>query len=904
MGLDRSTLTDYQIQITIDSASLVSAGKMNSDGSDIRFRDSNGATELNYWIESGINTASTKIWVKVTSIPNPSKTIYFYYGNPGATSQSDADATMIFHDDFESYAESYNLDGSPKWTNNNPTYNLFQAKNKNGSKRLYYKATTSVSSSAASLNWGNSSPIVIEYEHTTDSTVSGENEYVRLAGKPIMPYNSSWQSKYTGSWVSLQGVATNTTYAFKVIHDGTNAKIYINGVLRQTAALTSYATNITMNSYLNRVEEMWLDNIKAYQYASPTPSPSVGSEEVNSGTLYPDDNPTVVNNAGQNYTTLISFSEALGIGNAGAILYQISNDGINWYYYNGSNWVSAIGFSESNTAVDVNTNLSSFVADVGLGTFYFKAFLNSDGLQKVELDQVDLNYVVDTITPTWAINAGAISAQPENSTSVTINLGAGVRSDDVGVYRVRVYYVQSASCDSDNVDRGTASFQDFTTNPATINPVIVTGLTSGQAYCFEATISDSAGNEEIINSTSEVAASTPVPRPGSIVWRSPTSVEVNNASLTKTGANGWDADASSVAALQGDGYCEFTATETNLARFIGLNYVDDNTSYTDIDYAIYANQLGAVWVYENGVKEPIFSGDTYSSGDKLRAERVGTTVYYKKNGTTIYTSTVTATVSPMYCEAALYHTNASLTNATIIDTSGVSYPELDDSSGSNFHLGAGASAIFSAASAKFGSSGLVSNATTLSMLGHADETSLDLSTNVTWEAWFKVNTNTGVTSIIQKREVTGGLVGGYILRTNGTNVECYRYSGGWVAATAPFSIGVRYHAACVYDGINIKLWLTQDGGVVNATPSATTAATGAINANTSGLLIGGWDYLSGSAYFDGEIDEVRISNSVRSYTDFCFSAECASDANTVALYHFNKTTGSSGPLKGAIMVVD
>jgi hypothetical protein len=92
-----STLTDYQVLITIDTASLISAGKLQSDCSDIRFVDSDDATELSYWIEDGTcNTADTHIWVKVPSIPaSSSKTIYMYYGNPTATSESSSTDTFI-----------------------------------------------------------------------------------------------------------------------------------------------------------------------------------------------------------------------------------------------------------------------------------------------------------------------------------------------------------------------------------------------------------------------------------------------------------------------------------------------------------------------------------------------------------------------------------------------------------------------------------------------------------------------------------------------------------------------------------------------------------------------------------------------------------------------------------------
>jgi hypothetical protein len=96
-----NTLTDYQVLIILNTQDLISAGKMRSDCGDIRFTDSDGSTLLNYWIESGCNTATTKIWVKVPSIPaNSTKTIYVYYGNPSANSLSNGDATFDFFDDF------------------------------------------------------------------------------------------------------------------------------------------------------------------------------------------------------------------------------------------------------------------------------------------------------------------------------------------------------------------------------------------------------------------------------------------------------------------------------------------------------------------------------------------------------------------------------------------------------------------------------------------------------------------------------------------------------------------------------------------------------------------------------------------------------------------------------------
>ena len=93
-----TNLNDYSILVILDTASLISAGEMRSDCGDIRFTDSDGTTLLNYWIESGCNTPNTKIWVKVPNIPaNSIKTIYLYYGNPNAESQSNEIAKPRFN---------------------------------------------------------------------------------------------------------------------------------------------------------------------------------------------------------------------------------------------------------------------------------------------------------------------------------------------------------------------------------------------------------------------------------------------------------------------------------------------------------------------------------------------------------------------------------------------------------------------------------------------------------------------------------------------------------------------------------------------------------------------------------------------------------------------------------------
>lgn len=80
-----ATLTNHDIVFTLDTATLIAAGKMTADCGDLRVHDSDGTTALSYWIEGGCNSTATQIWVRVPSIPNGGKIIYARYNGTNAT---------------------------------------------------------------------------------------------------------------------------------------------------------------------------------------------------------------------------------------------------------------------------------------------------------------------------------------------------------------------------------------------------------------------------------------------------------------------------------------------------------------------------------------------------------------------------------------------------------------------------------------------------------------------------------------------------------------------------------------------------------------------------------------------------------------------------------------------------
>lgn len=85
-----STLYNYQVRLKVNTQLLIGGGMLQANGEDLRFGgDCAGNVLYNYWIESGINTDSTVIWVKMDSLAGGSvNALFMYYGNPSATAVS------------------------------------------------------------------------------------------------------------------------------------------------------------------------------------------------------------------------------------------------------------------------------------------------------------------------------------------------------------------------------------------------------------------------------------------------------------------------------------------------------------------------------------------------------------------------------------------------------------------------------------------------------------------------------------------------------------------------------------------------------------------------------------------------------------------------------------------------
>jgi hypothetical protein len=300
--LSGAALTNFPVMITTDTLTLVSGGKMRSDCGDMRFTDNDGTTQLSYWVESGCNTASTVVWVKVPSLAASSaRTIYMYYGNAAQTSLSNGNNVFTFFDNFESGSLA-------AWTITGGTYGTYTAATDQKYSGSY--SAKGVDSSASGY------PCITRANPLAGA--SFVNEMRARFGNTLKHFpwswtssagcNTNWLMAYTAQhWMyTLTGCsasnfptdrtwATNTWYKVKLAYNKNTIKYktwvdgnYLGEVNAQCGVSpTCVANNVvsvsTMRSCPGTLSEnggiQWIDDFIVRQFATTDPSTSVGSEE-------------------------------------------------------------------------------------------------------------------------------------------------------------------------------------------------------------------------------------------------------------------------------------------------------------------------------------------------------------------------------------------------------------------------------------------------------------------------------------------------------------------------------------------------------------------------------------------------------------------------------------------------
>lgn len=296
-----SAQTDYQVKLQVSYHS-----GMNNDFSDLRFTDSSG-TIMHYWVESKTDGSSATVWVKVPSLAGSGDTtIYMYYGNSSATSESDGNNVFLLFDDFSSGT----LDSS-KWTTAGSTSTLYTITGgelvlgpgaNNWSQAIYstqafsrsnlsfemkYKWTSSNTSyDAMMMGWKDDGSGASYGNMVYAYYNSGSGSCVTNC--PVNMYEDGGsRGTGSGSWTE------NTQYETRIMMKASGGAYYEQSTDGGNTWTTSYNSSYSTESNLHPGWVLYsgkhnFDDVRVRQWMTTEPTSSFGSEQSDyptSGTL-------------------------------------------------------------------------------------------------------------------------------------------------------------------------------------------------------------------------------------------------------------------------------------------------------------------------------------------------------------------------------------------------------------------------------------------------------------------------------------------------------------------------------------------------------------------------------------------------------------------------------------------
>jgi len=305
-----SALSKYQVKVVVNTSVLINAGKMIATGDDIRFVDPATCSNLNYWIESGINSTTTIIWVKLSSLTaSGNKVINMYYGNPAAVAASNGDSTFIIFDDFN--GSSLN---TSKWsittsgsnasvivTGGNLVCSTTAEANIRSASSFPSPLIEECNIKAVSGGWES---MAIVNSGTDDGTglwlgdynyATGTNgAYHMWTGWTFLPNNPNC-NYYTGHFTDSVQVSDAITGIWQVSWPSSNVqKVSWPGgsfSTANTAKTLGSTVQIAVGNMCGYTGTMSVDWIRARSYAAADPSISVGAETVNHNSSIENPNP-------------------------------------------------------------------------------------------------------------------------------------------------------------------------------------------------------------------------------------------------------------------------------------------------------------------------------------------------------------------------------------------------------------------------------------------------------------------------------------------------------------------------------------------------------------------------------------------------------------------------------------
>ena len=272
-------LSNYPIPLTLYYGSGTDTDNkiyLNShcktDFSDIRF-DLDG-TPLSYWIEEKVDSNYAIIWIKIPTLAVTGATIYVYYGNSSATSESSGtDVFMAYHDyAADPYTDTPNIDPSGnfvyrckfQYNLQNGNYHNFGLKNADDSDQLKFYT----------LNY-RSSPTPYRYCYASNLNNGG--------GVSTTPYTTVSHNVHNYEFFFTK-ISNSVEYKYKDLS---------NGNVTTVGTLSTYIPDTTLGLFFTDRSDYASNYIRwAYvkEYITVEPYYRASGNEENNNVLTEEDN--------------------------------------------------------------------------------------------------------------------------------------------------------------------------------------------------------------------------------------------------------------------------------------------------------------------------------------------------------------------------------------------------------------------------------------------------------------------------------------------------------------------------------------------------------------------------------------------------------------------------------------
>jgi hypothetical protein len=355
---------------------------LQSSCEDIRFTDSDETTLIDYWIESGCNTASTKIWVEVPSIAaSSSETIYMYYGNAFSAAGSNPDETLDTYATFQSDWEGFSLQtsyGYGYWRdtgqgNPSPSARILEG---SGCRLCAPSAFCDLEGAIYKVL---SKPSDVGYCVTLDYRAQSDYSSSGVTNFRLGFVNPSSNSCLYNSYF-VKGGTYDTGWKYNQTKCTTNVQGY-SSVRILLGMHDAWSTDWN--------EQAHIDNVRVRKYSSPEPTASAGTEEtvsyVSGEQNWIKDSSGNDNHGTPTGTTYIDDGKLGGardfngssdyIGLPASADFDVQNLTIDSWVYS-DNFVRDMFIFEKTTNGSVNTQYSCFFSSSNI--FYFRTY-NSSG---------------------------------------------------------------------------------------------------------------------------------------------------------------------------------------------------------------------------------------------------------------------------------------------------------------------------------------------------------------------------------------------------------------------------------------------------------------------------------------------------------------------------------------------